>query len=85
MQIIIYKNELDVITTLHRLDDSFTIMEIGYISVPHNVKFKILESDEYYSVVDDDFLEAFNYDFENNYDGVGMSEEEWESYKIENK
>jgi hypothetical protein len=83
MEIIIHKNEENVLTTTSRLDTNFTMMEIGYLAVPHTFKFKIIDSAYYESEVDDAFLEAFDYDFENNYDGVGMSDEEWRLYNIE--
>ena len=83
MEIIIHKNEQNVLSTTYRFDTAFSMMELGYLVVPQGIKFKIIDSDYYQSQVDDDFLEAFDYDFENNYDGVGMSEAEWEAYKIQ--
>ena len=85
MEIIIHKDETNIITTTHRLDNNFTMLELGYYVVPQGIKFKIIDADEYHSVIDNDFYEAFDYDFENDYDGIGMSDEEWEAYKIENK
>lgn len=83
MEIIIHKNEQNALSTTHRVDTNFTMMEIGYLVVPQGIKFKIIDSDYYDLHVDDTFLEAFDYDFENNYDGVGMSNEEWNLYNIE--
>jgi hypothetical protein len=83
MEIIIHKNEQNILSTTHRVDTNFSMIEIGYLIVPQGIKFKIIDSDYFESIVDDTFLEAFDYDFENNYDGVGMSDDEWKSYNIE--
>jgi hypothetical protein len=83
MEIIIHKNEQNTLSTTTRADINFTMLEIGYLVVPQGIKFKIIDSDYFESKIDNDFLEAFDYDFENNYDGVGMSDNEWKSYNIE--
>jgi hypothetical protein len=83
MEIIIHKNEQNVITSTHRIDNNFTMLEIGYLVVPNGIKFKIVDLDYYESQIDDSFLEAFDYDFENDYDGIGMSDVEWKNYNIE--
>ena len=75
--VIIFKDpNTDIISVFWRADDRFTLDEVAKRVTPEGVKYKILK--ELDLPTTDMFQETWNYDFENSYDGVGVSEEEWE-------
>ncbi len=75
--VIIFKDpNTDIISVFWRADDRFTLDEVAKRVTPEGVKYKILK--ELDLPTTDMFQETWNYDFENSYDGVGISEEEWE-------
>jgi len=75
--VIIFKDpNTDIISVFWRADDRFTLDEVAKRVTPEGVKYKILK--ELDLPTTDMFQETWEYDFENSYDGVGVSEEEWE-------
>ena len=75
--VIIFKDpNTNVISVFWRADDRFTFDEVAKRVTPEGVKYKILK--ELDLPTTDMFQETWEYDFENSYDGVGVSEEEWE-------
>jgi hypothetical protein len=82
--IIIHRTETNGLAVTYKLDENLSMLEAAYRCVPAGVRFKILDADLFEANVDYDFLEAFDYDFENDYDGIGMTDSEWEDY-LKNK
>lgn len=75
--VIIFKDPSnDVISVFWRADDRFTLDEVAKRVTPEGVKYKLLK--ELDLPTTDMFQETWEYDFENSYDGVGVSEEEWQ-------
>lgn len=75
--VIIFKDPTnDIISVFWRADDRFTLDEVAKRVTPEGVKYKILK--ELDLPTTDMFQETWEYDFENSYDGVGVSEEEWQ-------
>jgi hypothetical protein len=75
--VIIFKDpNTDIISVFWRADDRFTLDEVAKRVTPEGVKYKILK--ELDLPTTDMFQETWEYDFENSYDGIGVSEEEWE-------
>lgn len=75
--VIIFKDpNTNVISVFWRADDRFTLDEVAKRVTPEGVKYKLLK--ELDLPTTDMFQETWEYDFENSYDGVGVSEEEWQ-------
>jgi hypothetical protein len=75
--VIIFKDpNTDIISVFWRADDRFTLDEVAKRVTPEGVKYKILK--ELDLPTTDMFQETWEYNFENSYDGIGVSEEEWE-------
>jgi hypothetical protein len=80
MEVIIHKNEENRISVTYRANPSMSMIELGYYVVPYGVKFKILDFSLIEPYINSDFFEAMEYDFDNDFDGVGMSDSEWNEY-----
>jgi hypothetical protein len=75
--VIIFKDpNTNVISVFWRADDRFTLDEVAKRVTPEGVKYKLLK--ELDLPTTDIFQETWEYDFENSYDGVGISEEDWQ-------
>lgn len=75
--VIIFKDpNTNVISVFWRADDRFTLDEVAKRVTPEGVKYKLLK--ELDLPTTDMFQETWEYDFENSYDGVGVSEEQWQ-------
>ncbi len=75
--VIIFKDpNTDVICVFWRADERFTIDEVAKRVTPEGVKYKIVKESDL--PTSDIFQETWEYDFENSYDGVGVSEEDWQ-------
>ena len=83
-EVIIHKNERNTLSVTYKIDENLSIIEAAYRCVPEGIKFKIINSAEIQEYVNSDFFEAMEYNIELDYDGVGMSEEEWIVY-LQNK
>lgn len=84
MEVIIHKNEENRISVTYRGNPNLSMIELGYCVVPEGIKFKIINFSELEPYINSDFFEAMEYDFDSNYDAVGMSSDEWKTY-LENK
>jgi hypothetical protein len=74
--VIIFKDPVtNIIAVFWGADDRFTMDEIAKRVTPEGVKYKLLK--ELDLPTTDMFQETWDYDFENSFDGVGVSEEEW--------
>ncbi len=74
--VIIYKDPItNIIAVYWGADDRFTIDEIAKRVTPEGTKYKLLK--ELDLPTTDMFQETWEYDFENSFDGIGISEEEW--------
>jgi hypothetical protein len=75
--VVIYKDpDTDIIAIFWRADERFTIDEVAKRVTPEGVKYKIVKESDLPTT--DIFQETWEYDFENSYDGVGVSEEDWQ-------
>jgi hypothetical protein len=75
--VVIYKDpDTDIISVFWRADERFTIDEVAKRVTPEGVKYKIVKESDLPTT--DIFQETWEYDFENSYDGVGVSEEDWQ-------
>jgi hypothetical protein len=75
--VVIFKDpNTNIIAVFWRADDRFTMDEIAKRVTPEGVKYKIVKESDL--PTSDIFQETWEYDFENSYDGIGVTEEEWE-------
>ena len=82
MKIIIYDNGNNTISiSFSNYKYEYELYERALFTVPPGIKFKIIDFEDLPKEALGDFTDSINWDFELDYDGVGMTIEEYIEYQ----